>query len=293
MYKPKGIMPPHITPFTKEGEIDEEGLRKDVDFWIEAGVHGLVSCGSNGEAVYLNSQEREKVIKIVLDQANGRVPVIAGTGAPSTREAIEQTKMAKDLGVDAVLVVTPYFLCPSQNEILGYYQDLSEAVDVPIILYNVPKFTGVNMEPWVVARLAELDNIVGIKDSSGDMKQMQSLINVAGEKISILSGVGNLIFPCLASGGVGGIVALANIVPKHCVEIYRCFMNSDFAGARKVQAALVELNDLVTRKYGVPAVKAALDIIGQCGGYPRRPLLPLNEYVREELRKLLVSLRLV
>jgi len=292
-YKPKGIIPPHITPFTEKSEIDEKGLRDDVDFWIEAGVHGLAPCGSNGEAVYMSPQERRRVIEIVLDQANGRVPVIAGTGAPGTREAIAQTKEAKNLGVDAVLVVTPYFLSPNQDEILSYYRDISEAVDIPIVLYNVPKFTAVNMEPWVVASLAELDNVVGVKDSSGDMRQMQSLINVAGDKISILSGVGNLVFPCLASGGDGGIVALANVAPKNSVEIYRRFISSDLVGAREAQAEVVVLNDFVTKQHGVPAVKAGLNLLGQCGGYPRRPLLPVSERVKEELRSILGSLKLL
>ena len=292
-YKPKGIILPHITPFTEKGEIDEPGLRKDVDFWIEAGIHGFATCGSNGEAVYMNSDERRKVIEIVLDQANGRVPIIAGTGAPGTREAIAQTKEAKNLGVDAVLVVTPYFLSPNQAEILSYYQDVSAAVDIPIVLYNVPKFTAVNMEPWVVARLAELDNVVGIKDSSGDMRQMQSLINLAGDRISVLSGAGNLVFPCLASGGDGGIVAVANVAAKNSVEIYRRFLSSDLLGAREAQAEIVVLNDFVTRQYGVPAVKAGLNLLGQYGGYPRKPLLPASERVKEELKNILVSLKLL
>ncbi len=293
MYEPKGIMPPHITPFTEKGEIDEPGLRNDIDFWIEAGVHGLVSCGSNGEAVYMTSAERHRVIEIVLDQVNGRVPVIAGTGAPGTREAILQAEEAKNLGVDAVLVVTPYFLAPNQGEILSYYQDISASVDVPIILYNVPKFTAVNMEPWVVAQLSELDNVVGIKDSSGDMRQMQSLINIAGDRLSILSGAGNLVFPCLVSGGHGGIVAVANIVPRKIVEIYQQFLSSDLVKARNAQADIVVLNDFVTRQHGVPALKAGLNLLGHCGGYPRRPLLPASHRVEEELKSILTSLCLL
>jgi len=291
LFKPQGIIPPHITPFTKNGDIDEGALRRDVDFWIEARVHGLATCASNGEAVYMNAEERREVLKIVLDQANGRVPVIAGTGAPGTREAIIQTREAKDLGVDAALVVTPYFFSPKQDEILGYYQDIAEAVDIPIILYNVPKFTGVNMEPWVVARLAEHDNVVGVKDSSGDMRQMQFLLNLAGDRISILSGVGNLIFPNLASGGQGGIVAVANIVPSKCVEVYEKFLKGDLKGAREAQAEIVALNDFVTRQHGVPAVKAAMNLLGLSGGYPRRPLLPLSEKAKEELRNILKTVK--
>lgn len=291
MFKPQGIIPPHITPFTKTGDIDETGLRRNVDFWIEARVHGLATCASNGEAIYMNPEERRQVLKIVLDQANGQVPVIAGTGAPGTREAIAQTREAKDLGVDAALVVTPFFFSPKQEETLGYYVDISEAVDIPIILYNVPKFTGVNMEPWVVDRLAEYDNVVGVKDSSGDMRQMQMLLNLAGDRINILSGVGNLIFPNLASGGQGGIVAVANIVPSKCIEIYERFLKGDLKGARDAQAEIVALNDFVTRLHGVPAVKAAMNLLGQRGGYPRRPLLPISEKVMEELKSILKAVK--
>lgn len=292
MFKPQGIISPHITPFTKNGDIDEVALRKNVDFWIEGGVHGLATCASNGEAVYMNSEERKQVLKVVLDQASGRVPVIAGTGAPGTRDAIAQTREAKDLGVDAVLVVTPYFFSPKQEEILEYYKDIAEAVDIPIILYNVPKFTGVNMEPWVVAQLAEYDNVVGVKDSSGDMRQMQLLLNMAGDKISILSGVGNLIYPNLASGGQGGVAAVANIVPSRCVEIYERFLRGDPRGSREAQAEIIVLNDFVTRLHGVPAIKAAMNLLGQRGGYPRRPLLPISERLMEELKRILASLKL-
>ena len=287
MFEPRGVIPPHITPFTKNGDIDEAALRRNVDFWIEAGVHGLATCASNGEAAYMNSEERKRVIEIVLDQANGRVRVIAGTGAPSTRDAIAQTRDAKDLGVDAALVVTPYFLSPKQEEVLGYYEDILETVDIPIILYNVPKFTAVNMEPWVVAKLAEYSNVVGVKDSSGDMRQMQSLLNLAGDRISILSGTGNLVFPTLASGGHGGIVAVANVVPSKCVEIYEKFLKGDLKGARDAQAEVVVLNDFLTKQYGVPAIKAALNLLDQSGGYPRRPLLPLSGKVTEELKNIL------
>jgi 4-hydroxy-tetrahydrodipicolinate synthase len=293
MFKPRGIILPHITPFTKNGDIDEKALRENVDFWLAAGVHGLATCASNGEAAYMSIEERLRVISIVMDQSNGKVPIIAGTGAPGTREAIAQTKAVRDLGVDAALVVTPYFLSPKQEEILQYYEDIVEAVDLPIILYNVPKFTAVNMEPWVVSRLAEHENVVGVKDSSGDMKQMQSLLNLVGEKISVLSGVGNLIFPNLASGGQGGIVAVANVVPSKCVEIYKCMLSTDFKTANRNQGQIVDLNDFLTRQYGVPAIKAALNLLGHPGGYPRRPLLPLSEKKTQELNNILEGLKLV
>ena len=292
LYKPHGIIPPHITPFKRNGDIDEEALRRNVDFWIGEGVHGLATCASNGESVYMNAEERRTVLRIVLDQVNSRVPVIAGTGAPSTRDAIAQTRIAKDLGVDAALIVTPYFLTPKQEEILEYYRDILESVDLPIILYNVPKFTSVNMEPWVVAKLAEHSNVVGVKDSSGDMRQMQSLLNLANDRFSVISGAGNLVFPNLASGGQGGIVAVANVVPSKCVQIYEKYAAGELEEAAKIQSEIVALNDFLTKQHGIPAIKAALSLIGQDGGYPRKPLLPIDEKVKEDLKKILCSLKL-
>jgi 4-hydroxy-tetrahydrodipicolinate synthase len=292
LYRPHGIIPPHITPFALNGDIDESALRKDVDFWIDAGVHGLATCASNGESVYMSAEERKNVLRIVLDQANSRVPVIAGTGAPSTRDAIAQTRIAKDLGVDAALIVTPYFLTPKQEEILEYYRNIVESVDLPIILYNVPKFTAINMEPWVVAKLAEYSGVVGVKDSSGDMRQMQSLLSLASDRFSVLSGAGNLVFPNLASGGQGGIVAVANAVPLKCVQIYEKSIAGDLVEAGKIQSEIVVLNDFLTKQYGIPAIKAALNLIGQAGGYPRKPLFPLNETLRDELKRILSSLKL-
>jgi len=292
LYKPHGIIPPHITPFTLSGDIDDEALRKNVDFWIDAGVHGLTTCASNGEAVYMNNEERKMVLKTVLDQANSRVPVIAGTGAPSTRDAIAQTRVAKDLGVDAALIVTPYFLPPKQEEILEYYRNIVESVDLPIILYNVPKFTTVNMETWVVSKLTEYSCVVGVKDSSGDMRQMQALLSMVSDGFSVLSGAGNLIFPNLASGGQGGIVAAANVVPSKCVQIYEKAIAGDLKRAGKIQSEIVVLNDFLTKQHGVPAIKAALDLIGLKGGYPRKPLLALNEKAKEELKRMLFSLNL-
>ena len=291
LYRPHGIIPPHITPFTLSGDVDDGALRKNVDFWVEAGVHGLATCASNGEAIYMNNEERKTVLKTVLDQANGRVPVIAGTGGPSTRDAIVQTRIAKDLGVDAALVVTPYFLPPKQEEILEYYRNIVESVDLPIILYNVPKFTTVNMETWVVSKLTEHGCVVGVKDSSGDMRQMQALLSLASDRFSVLSGSGNLVFPNLASGGQGGIVAVANVVPSKCVQIYEKAIAGDFKEAGKIQSEIVILNDFLTKQFGVPAIKAALDLMGLEGGYPRKPLLPLNDKVKEELRRILCSLK--
>lgn len=292
-FKPSGIIIPHITPFGPSGELDEEGLRKDVDFWIENGVHALVACASNGEAIYMTREERRRVVSTVLDEANGRVPVLAGSGSAGTQQAIALTKDARDLGADGVLVVTPYYFKPDQNQVYHYYEDIAEAVNIPIILHDVPKFTGLNLEPRVVQKLAELDNVVGIKDSSGNMRQIQELIRLAGDKISVLAGSGNMIHPTLVSGGHGAVVAIANVAPSLTRKIYDAHINADQKTAREMQLALVPLDDFLTTAHGIPAIKAALDMLGEVGGYPRKPLTPLGEQPRNQLERLLKSVDLV
>jgi 4-hydroxy-tetrahydrodipicolinate synthase len=293
MFRPKGVMPPHITPFKRNGEVDEEALRQCVDFWIESKVNGLVPCGSNGEAPYMSREDRGKVIRTVVDQSNGKVPVIAGTGGLTTEETIRLTKDAKDAGADAALIVTPFFFKLSDRELYAHYREIVESVDLPVILYNVPKFTGFNLEPKVVAKLAELENVVGIKDSSGNIGQIAETIRLVGDRLSVMAGTGDLIYPTLMLGGKGAIVAIANAAPHECSEIYEAFLRGDHERARAFQLRLLPLNDALTRKYGVVACKEALSIMGKPAGLPRKPLLPLPEESRAEIRRLLADLQLV
>ncbi|MFQ5711115.1 MAG: 4-hydroxy-tetrahydrodipicolinate synthase [Candidatus Geothermarchaeales archaeon] len=291
----KGIIPPHITPFTRNGEIDENGLREDVDWWIESGLHGLVPCGSNGEAVFLTEDERRRIFTIVIDEANGRVPVIAGTGMPSTRQTIAMTKLAEDLGADAAMVVTPHYFSPmyGQEALYEHYKMVAEAVDLPILLYNVPKFTNVNLEPETVARLSELDNVVGIKDSSGSIGQISSTIQLTKEGFSVMAGTGNIVYPVLTLGGKGGVIGVSNVAPRLCVDLYNRFMMNDLEGAREIQLRILRLNSAVTATHGIPGLKAALEILGRPAGPPRRPLLPASEAVREEIKKIMTELGLL
>lgn len=293
MFKPKGVMPPHITPFKQSGEVDEEALRQCIDFWIENKVGGLVPCGSNGEAPYMDREDRSKVIRIVVDHANGKVPVIAGTGSLSSEETIDLTKDAKDAGADAALIITPFYYKLSDLELLEHYRTIVESVDIPVVLYNVPKFTGINLEPRVAARLAQLENVVGIKDSSGSIGQIAEIIRLVGDKISVLAGTGDLIYPTLMLGGRGAIVAVANGAPLQCSEIYEAFLKGEYEKARDLQLKLLPLNDALTRKYGVVACKEALAMMGKPVGFPRRPLLALNEESRADIRRALADLHLV
>lgn len=277
--KLEGIFLPNVTPFTYEGVIDEEALRKCVKFWIKGGVSGLVPCGSTGEAPYLSREERMRVIEIVLDEARGKVPVIPGTGSMSTRETIVFTRDARDLGVEAVLVVTPFYFKLSNNEIYAHYRAVLEAVDLPIILYNVPKFTGYSLDPSVVFQLVtKFDNIVGMKDSSGSISQITEIIRLVGKEIPVLAGTADVILSTLMLGGKGAIVAVANVTSKMCVDLYAAFKEKKYGEAGRLQSQISYLNEVLIKKYNqLATIKAALNLLGLPNSYPRRPVLPLDD----------------
>jgi len=285
----QGVFPPHVTPFTRKGDLDLDALRRCVDFWVEGGVSGLVTCGSNGEAPYLTREERGKVIETVIDQVNGRVPVIAGTGGISTRETIQLTKDAEDLGADAALVVTPFYFKYSSEELYQHYKNVAEAVDIPIILYNVPKFTGLSLDPRVVQKVVEeCDNVIGIKESSGSVALVSEIIRLVGDKISVLAGSADVFLHTLMLGGKGAIIAVAIFAPKLCRDLYDEFRAGNYKIAAKLQETISFLNGVVVRKLNqVAAVKYAVNIQGVPAGYPRRPTQPLKEEEKREVERAL------
>lgn len=279
---------PHVTPFKPNDQIDEEALRTCVNFWIEGGLHGLVTCGSNGEAPYLSREERKKVIEIVVDEANGKVPVIAGTGSVSTWETIMFTKDAKESGAAAALVVTPFYFKLSKREIYAHYKTILEAVDLPIIFYSVPKFTGFDLDVAVISQLAsEYENVVGVKDSGGSIGRITETIRLVGDKISVLAGTADLTFPTLILGGKGAIIAVANIIPNMCSLLYNSFKRRDYEGASKLQRDVAHVNQILMRYNQLSTVKEALNSLGLPGGCPRKPALPLGETERKEITGLL------
>ena len=284
-----GIFVPHVTPFTREGELDEEALRTYVRFWVEGGVSGLVSCGSNGEAPYLSRQERRKVIETVVDEADGKVPVVVGTGSMSTRETIMFTEDAKDLGVDAALVVTPFYFKLSSREIYEHYRALLETVDIPVVLYSVPKFTGFSLEPTVISQLvSEYENVVAVKDSSGSISTITEIIRLVGDKISVLAGAADVTLPTLMLGGRGAIIAVANVFPKVCSSLYEAFRRGDYEEAGKLQRRVSYVNEVLVKRYNqLSAIKEALKLRGLPGGYPRRPALPLESEERKDVENML------
>jgi 4-hydroxy-tetrahydrodipicolinate synthase len=284
----EGIFVPHITPFTETGEIDLEALRVCVRFWVENGVDGLMPCGSNGEAPYLAMDERQKIISTVLEEAKTNVTIVAGTGAPSTWETIRLTKEAADLGVDAAVVVTPYYFKPSNHELTAHYKAVLEAVDLPIILYSVPKFTGITLEPAVIAELAkEYSHVAGVKDSSGNIATIKETISLIGDKISVLAGTADVMLPTLTIGGKGAVIAIANTFPKLCVSLYKAFKKGNQREAAELQKTINHINEVLVKRFNqLSAIKEAMQMLGLPAGYPRKPALPLDETAKAEVKRL-------
>jgi len=284
-----GIFVPHVTPFTREGELDLKALRACVRFWLESVVSGLVPCGSNGEAPYLSRQERIKVIETVVDEVNGKIPVVAGTGSMSTKETITFTKDAKDLGADAALIVTPFYFKPTNREMQEHYRTISEAVDLPIVVYNVPKFTGFSLETAFIHQLvSENENIIGLKDSSGNIGAITEIIRLVGDKISVLAGTADVALPTFLLEGKGAIIAVANVFPKLCSQLYETFKNGKYEEAKTLQKRISFANEVLVKRYNqLSAIKEALRLQGLPGGYPRKPALPLDGEEKKAVQNLL------
>ncbi|MDH4221879.1 MAG: 4-hydroxy-tetrahydrodipicolinate synthase, partial [Candidatus Bathyarchaeota archaeon] len=220
MFKPKGILPALVTPFTDDGkELSEDRLRNLVNHCIELGVSGVVPCGTTGEFVNLTVDEKKRLIDIVVDEVNGRVVVVAGTGASGTDQALELTKYAKDAGADAALIVTPFYLKPTDRGIYEHFSTVATEVDLPIILYNIPQCTGVWLTWQMVEDLAEIPNIVGLKDSSGELKYILAVLEKVRDKINVMCGYDEVVLPALAAGASGAILASANVIPDFWVDI--------------------------------------------------------------------------
>ncbi len=277
-----------VTPLKKSEELDLEGLRVVARFLLDAGVHGLFPVGSQGEFWALSREEKGQVWETVVDEVNGKVPVYAGAGAESTRETIELARLAKDLGCDAASIITPYFISPKGHELVEHYKLVAEKADLPVVLYNNPPRTGVRVPPEAVARLVdECGNVVGIKDSSGDLTTTMEFIRSGGPKFSVLAGRDTLIYATLLYGGKGAIAACGNVVPRLIVEIYEAFVKGDYEGALEAQFKLAPLR-LAFELGTFPAVvKEAMEMVGLPAGPCRKPVLPMDEASREKLRTVL------
>ncbi|NWG10331.1 4-hydroxy-tetrahydrodipicolinate synthase [Candidatus Bathyarchaeota archaeon] len=285
----EGIFVPHVTPFTSEGKLDVEALRTCVGFWMKGEVSGLVSCGSNGEAPYLSRKERRIVIRTVVEEGNGKIPVIVGTGSVSTKQTITFTRDAEKLEADAALVITPFYFKLSNKEIYEHYKTVLEAVDLPIILYNVPKFTGVSLDASVISQLAsKYEKVVGLKESSGSIGVITEIIRLVGDKISILAGTAEVILPTLMLGGKGAVIAVANVYPRLCSRLYHSFKMGNYEEAVKLQQQVSFINEVLVKKYNqLSSIKDALRLRGLPSGYPRKPALPLEDEEVKTIKNML------
>jgi 4-hydroxy-tetrahydrodipicolinate synthase len=291
-FVPRGIIPAMVTPIDDTGRINESALRKLTNHLIDGGSHGLFPVGSQGEFFALTFEQKKEVIRITVDETRGRVPVYAGTGAVTTREAIETTKMARDLGVSAVSVLTPYFVTPNQKELIEHYVTIAKAVpDLPILLYSNPDRTQVPFPVATVLELAAVDNIVGIKDSSGDMSLTGEYIRLTrGMNFHVLAGRDTLIYATLCYGGKGSICATANVDPRVPVEIYEAFIVGDHKRALEAQYRLAPLRIAFGLGTFPAVIKEALNMIGIEAGPAVRPVGPLTPENREKLRKVLADM---
>ncbi|MBN2332265.1 MAG: dihydrodipicolinate synthase family protein [Deltaproteobacteria bacterium] len=271
-----GIIPPIPTPF-KDGRLACDHLAANVERWCQSEIVGLLALGSNGEYVYLSPEEKLKLVATVASAAPGDRTILAGTGCESTGETIRLTRACADRGAHVALVVTPCYYGGQMvpDVLIRHYETLADQSPIPILLYNVEKFTHVNLDPPIVARLSRHQNIIGIKDSSGNVAQLGAYLNQVEAGFKVLVGTASALYPALALGCDGGILALANVAPHACVAIHRLVRRGDHEAARQLQLTFLALNQAVTARYGVPGLKAALEMVGYYGGEPRPPLLPL------------------
>jgi 4-hydroxy-tetrahydrodipicolinate synthase len=286
----RGIIPPVVTPMTPDEEVDYPMLRRLIDHLIGSGVHGIFVLGTTGECYALDADEKQKIVAATVTHVNRRVPVYAGTGAETTREAIRHTKMAEKEGADGVSVITPYLIMPSQSEIADHYRRLAEHTSLPVVLYSNPSTCGgLKIEPDTVAKLADVKNIVAIKDSSGDLQNLVETVRLVPESFAVLQGRDTLIAPALMFGAKGAVPASSNIAPKLCVEIYEAWKAGDVERAKSVQRKLspVRLALMIGTAPGV--VKQAMALTGWDVGPSRSPISPLSAEKRAKLKEILIG----
>jgi 4-hydroxy-tetrahydrodipicolinate synthase len=279
----RGVLTALVTPF-RDGALDEAALQKLVELQIGAGVDGLVPCGSTGESATLSHAEHRRVVEIVVAAARGRVPVLAGTGSNSTSEAIELTRHAKEAGADGALLISPYYNKPTQDGIVAHFAEIARQTAFPLVVYNIPGRTASNILPDTMARLADLEQVVGVKEATGDLHQISQMIARCREDFLVLSGNDADTLPMLAVGGHGVISTCANVAPREMVELVRAFVAGDITRARQLHYRLLPLIDAIFCETNPIPLKAALALLGQVGDEIRLPLTRITEANRERLQ---------
>ena len=286
-----------VTPFDNKGNIDEEGLRSNINYLIDKGVNGLVGAGTTGESATITHDEHKQIIEVLVDEVDGRVETIAGTGSNSTSEALNLTKFAQDVGVDAALVITPYYNKPQQHALVNHYQAVGTC-DLPIIAYNVPSRTGVNMDVETIVEIAKIDNIDAVKEASGSVDKVSDIYNALlaeglEDDFNILSGEDSLTLPIMAVGGTGVISASANIDAKRMVLMVDSILNDDYDRAFELHNEMLELIRALFIESNPVPVKTSMNLMGLPAGDLRAPLAPMKEENLEVLKKALKNAELI
>ena len=290
-----GIIPPIATPFDEKGNIAHEALAGNVARLSRTGIRGVLVLGSNGEYPYLSEAEKREAVKTVASAAPDDRVVMVGSGCESTRETIRLTNACADIGAHAALVVTPCYyggeMTPAALE--KHYVQVADQAAIPVLLYNVPKFTDINLTPDIVLKLSRHPNIVGIKDSSGNVAQLGDILAKVDDDFQVLVGTAGALLAALSLGCPGGILALANVAPRECIRIQTLLSEGRLEQARDLQLKMLPVNQAVTATFGIAGLKTAMDMLGYVGGKPRSPLMPLDETAREELKQILATAGLI
>jgi 4-hydroxy-2-oxoglutarate aldolase len=291
----EGVLPPIPTPFDADGQVDLEAMRRNVGRWNETGLAGYVALGTNGEAALLDDDEAMGVIRTVRQAMAPGMSLLAGAGRESTRKTVAACRMAAEAGADAVLVITPWYYksAMTAEALQRHYQAVAEASPIPTLLYNMPANSGVNTPVPTVAELARHANIVGIKDSAGDIGQLSAIVRSTPQDFAVMCGNAGAFLPSLLLGTAGGILALANVAPRETVALYQAVRAGRLDEARALHERLMPVGTAVTRTYGIGGLKAALDLLGYAGGQPRPPLLPASATAVEDIRYILETASLL
>ncbi len=281
----RGSIVAMITPFTEDGKIDRDGVERLINFHIENGTDAILLAGTTGESATLTHDEHKELIKMGVEIANGRIPIVAGTGSNSTAEALDLTRAAREAGADAALLITPYYNKPTQKGMYLHFKKIAEEVDIPIILYNVPSRTGINLLPDTVARLSEIPNIVAVKEASGNLGQMVQIVSKVKEGFKLMSGDDQLLLPILSIGGTGVISVVANIIPKDMAQMIKEWEAGNVDKAREMYYKMYPLAQAMFYETNPIPVKTAAGLLGLPTGPLRLPLAPMDDANLEKMKK--------
>lgn len=290
--KLEGIFPPVTTPFDDNGCIEHNHLAENIERWNETEISGYLILGSNGEFIFLNENEKLDIVNTARKAIPSSKKMLVGTGLESTKGAIEFTRKAADCGADVAVVITPHFFRNdmSHDAFLKHYLNVADNSPIPVLLYNVPSFTSLNLEVKTTAMLSTHENIIGIKDSSGNVEQLSEIINLTkDEEFNVLTGSSIVLYPSLCIGAAGGIMAIACVLPERCLEIIRLYKDGNHTEARALQIRLIEPTIAITSRYGIPGLKAAMDLFGYHGEKARLPLLPITDTETKEIKNIFTS----